>query len=210
MDRKEVSGTLRNKERSKLKFLDAVGKILKTKGFSALKINNIASEAGVDKKMIYTYFGGLDGLVDTYIRSQDYWINVPSSNILVDSHDGGKTLLKEMLCKQFLYVSKNEELQKLLLWGLSEERSALRKMTDLQEENGEKLFRSIFDPQFGKNAKMFRAITAILVSGLYYLDLYASVNGSHFSGVDMQSDEGRILVEDALSFLIDKTYEHLQ
>ncbi|WP_144214268.1 TetR/AcrR family transcriptional regulator [Flavobacterium anhuiense] len=209
MERKEVSGTVRNKERSKTKFLEAVGKILKTQGFTGLKINNIASEAGVDKKMIYTYFGGLDGLMDTYIRSQDYWSNVSTEKIQRNSKDGGKVLLKEMLYNQFRYVHEKEELQKLLLWRLSEERPALRKMTELQEENGDELFKAVFDPHFGKNAEKFRAITALLVSGLYYLNLYAVVNGSSFSGLDMQSEKGRKQVEEALSFLIDKTYEEL-
>ncbi len=81
MERKSAAGSIRNKERSKKKFLDAVGKILKTKGYAGLKVNDIAATAGVDKKMIYTYFGGMDGLIDEYIRSQDYWIKVTTDKI---------------------------------------------------------------------------------------------------------------------------------
>ncbi|RTZ46386.1 TetR/AcrR family transcriptional regulator [Chryseobacterium arthrosphaerae] len=50
MERKSAAGSIRNKERSKKKFLDAVGKILKTKGYAGLKVNDIAATAGVDKK----------------------------------------------------------------------------------------------------------------------------------------------------------------
>ena len=64
MERKAVAGNIRNKERSKEKFLEAVGKILETKGYSGLKVNDIAATAGVDKKMIYNYFGGTDQLID--------------------------------------------------------------------------------------------------------------------------------------------------
>ena len=140
MERKSVAGSIRNKERSKKKFLDAVGKILRTKGHTALKVGDIATTAGVDKKMIYAYFGGIDGLIDEYIRSQDYW-----SKMTVDEiekikpklDDGGKSFMEEMLLSQFDYVYKSKEAQKLLLWRISEPRKSLRKLTDTQEENGE-------------------------------------------------------------------------
>ncbi|RYF76746.1 MAG: TetR/AcrR family transcriptional regulator, partial [Cytophagaceae bacterium] len=49
---------VRNKEKSKQRLLDAVGKLLKSKGYAALKVNDIAATAGLDKKLIYKYFGG--------------------------------------------------------------------------------------------------------------------------------------------------------
>ncbi len=212
MERKSVAGSIRNKERSKKKFLDAVGKILKTKGYAGLKVNDIAATAGVDKKMIYTYFGGMDGLIDEYIRSQDYWSKATEdkiANIIQDVNDGGKLFVKEMLLSQFDYVHKNKEAQKLLLWRLSEPRKSLRKLTDTQEENGEYIFKLLMDSYFGERSQDFRAIMAIMVSGLYYLNMYASVNGSIFCGLDMNSPEGRDKVKRAISFLVEQSYENL-
>lgn len=209
MERKSAAGNVRNKERSKKKFLDAVGKILKTKGYAALKINDIAATAGVDKKMIYTYFGGMDGLMDEYIRSQDYWSNVTTDTMMPDPKDGGKAFTEAMLLQQFDYVRSNKELQKLLLWRLSESRKSLTKLTNMQEENGETLFKLVIDPHFGERSQDFRAIAAILVSGLYYLNMYASVNGSVFCGIDLNTDDGRDKIKKAVSFLIDQTYENL-
>jgi AcrR family transcriptional regulator len=209
MERKSAAGSVRNKERSKKKFLDAVGKILKTKGYAALKINDIAATAGVDKKMIYTYFGGMDGLMDEYIRSQDYWSNVTTETMMPDPKDGGKAFTEAMLLQQFDYVHSNRELQKLLLWRLSESRKSLTKLTNMQEENGETLFKLVIDPHFGERSQDFRAIAAILVSGLYYLNMYASVNGSVFCGIDLNTDDGRDKIKKAVSFLIEQTYENL-
>src|ERR1700749_2997475 len=96
MIRKAVAGSIRNKERSKEKFLDAVGKILETKGYAGLKINDIAAKAGVDKKMIYTYFGGTDQLIDEYIHSLDFWSNVTNDSVLL-IRDGGQEFSKQML-----------------------------------------------------------------------------------------------------------------
>lgn len=189
--------------------MDAVGKILKTKGYSSLKINDIASVAGVDKKMIYTYFGGMDGLMDEYIRSQDYWSNITPESLMPSPEDGGKAFAEKLLHAQYDYVFGNKELQKLLLWRLSESRKSLKKMTETQEENGELLFKFIADPYFGEHSQDFRAIMAILISGLYYLNMYSSLNGSIFCGIDLSTAEGRDNIKKAVSFLVDETYNNL-
>ncbi|WP_426478915.1 TetR/AcrR family transcriptional regulator [Chryseobacterium sp. CBSDS_008] len=212
MERKSVAGSIRNKERSKKKFLEAVGKILRTKGYTALKVNNIAAAAGVDKKMIYAYFGGIDGLMDEYIRSQDYWSKITIEEvekIKPQSDDGGKSFIEEMLLSQFDYVYQNKEAQKLLLWRLSEPRKSLKKLTDTQEENGEYIFKLLMDSHFKDNAEHVRSIMAILVSGFYYLNMYAAMNGSIFCGIDVNTATGRNKIKKAVSFLLDHTYKSL-
>lgn len=52
MEWKLAEGNVRNKEKSKEKFLAAVGIIIKTEGLAALKVNNIAIVAGLDKKLL--------------------------------------------------------------------------------------------------------------------------------------------------------------
>lgn len=210
MDKMSAGGQIRNKERSKLKFLEAVGIILKNEGHAGLKINNIAATAGVDKKMIYTYFGGLDDLIDEFMRTQDFWSNVKKEESATPIDDGGKAIAQELLLQQFEYVLHNEGMQKLLLWSLSEDRISLREWVDNQEKNGEQLFKYISDPHFKENAPQFRSIMALLISGLYYLDLYSMVNGSKFCGIDIQSKEGRLEIEKAIKFLLDQTYENLK
>ncbi|MFZ4928980.1 TetR/AcrR family transcriptional regulator [Chryseobacterium sp. Mn2064] len=213
MERKSAAGNIRNKERSKMKFLEAVGKILKTKGYAGLKVNNIAEEAGVDKKMIYTYFGGLDGLIDEYIRMQDYWSRVTAEEVAKimptgEDDEEWKLFTKQILMSQFDYVYSSEEAQKLLLWRLSEPRASLAKLTATQEENGEHLFKLI-DYKYTEYEKEFRSIMAIMVSGLYYLNMFASVNGSLFCGIDVDTEEGREKIKEAISFMVDQSYTKL-
>lgn len=207
MKRKIVEGPIRSKEKSKQKLLNAVGKLLKTKGHTALKINDIAATAGLDKKLIYNYFGGGDQLIDAYLRTHDFWSNVIDLPTAIN--DGGEAFTKEMLLSQFEYMFKNKEFQKIILWRLTESRRSLKKLTDKQEENGERLFEAIIEPYFGDKTTRFRAIAALLVSGLYYLNMYQAVNGSIFCGLDMKSEEGRNEVKKAINFLIEQTYRHL-
>lgn len=208
MDMEQETGvkSLRNKEKSKQKFLDAVEKILHTKGFTGLKVNDIAHTAGLDKKLIYNYFGGKDGLIDEYIRSQDFWSNIKDNSAETLVNDGGKTFSKTMLLSQFDYIFKNKNIQKILLWGLIENRKSLEKLANDREENGARLFEGLTDPHFKENAKRYRAIIALLISGIYYLDIYATTNDATFCGLDLKSAAGRTEIENAISFLIDKSY----
>ncbi|THV56454.1 TetR/AcrR family transcriptional regulator [Chryseobacterium candidae] len=212
MERKSVAGSIRNKERSKKKFLDAVGKILRTKGYTALKVNSIAATAGVDKKMIYSYFGGIDGLIDEYILSQDFWSKVTiqeTEKIKPKLYDRGKSFIEEMLLSQFDYVYSSKEVQKLILWRLSEPRKSLKKLTETQEQNGEYIFKLLMDSHFKNNAEHVRSIMAIMFSGLYYLNMYAAMNGSIFCGIDVDCPKGRDKIRKAISFMLHHTYKSL-
>ncbi len=210
MTKQNPKNRTRNKERSKQQFLDAVGNILKTKGYRYLKVNEIAATAGLDKKLIYNYFGGVDQLLDEYIKTQDFWSNVKNKNSEMEITDGGKEFTKQMLIEQFDFVAANKDLQKILIWRLTEERTSLRKLTEGQEKNGELLFKSITDPYFQDKSEDFRAVAAILVSGMYYLNLYSEVNGSVFCGLDVKTNEGRSKIKNALKMLVDKTFEELK
>lgn len=206
MEKQPEKNRERNKDKSKQQFLNAVGKLLRMEGYTALKVNDIAAEAGLDKKLIYNYFGGTTQLLDEYILSQDYWSNVTSDSLPPEITDGGKEIAKQMLLAQFDFVAQNKELQKILLWRLSEERDSLRRLTDQQEANGEQLFSNVSDIYFGADATQYRAAMALLVSGIYYLNLYASVNGSVFCGIDLNQKEGQEEIKKALATLVDLIY----
>ncbi|AZB29073.1 MULTISPECIES: TetR/AcrR family transcriptional regulator [Chryseobacterium] len=205
MPRKVVQGPIRDKEKTKQKLLNAVGKILKTKGYSGLMVSKIAAVAGFDKKLIYEYFGSTDKLIDEYIKSQDYWSRFePDGN--VDLSDGGREMSKLAILNQFESLKKNKELQKILVWEMSESRPILKKLLDQREEVGEELFKNITDPHFGDKAEEYRAITAILVAGIYHLNLYTGHNGTTFCGIEMKTEEGRKKIEKALVDIIDFAY----
>lgn len=206
MPRKVVQGPIRDKEKTKQKLLAAVGKILRTKGYSGLKVSKIAVVAGFDKKLIYEYFGSTEKLIDEYIKSQDYWSKVNQDNVEVDISDGGKELSKVAILTQFENLKKNKELQKIILWGLSENKPILKKIADEREEIGEMLFANIVDPHFKEDATRYRAIAALLVSGAYYLNLYTGYNASKFCGIDLKTDEGRKEIEKAIIEIIDFAY----
>jgi len=205
MPRKVVQGPIRDKEKTKQKLLNAVGKILKTKGYSGLMVSKIAAVAGFDKKLIYEYFGSTDKLIDEYIKSQDYWSRFELAAD-ADLSDGGKEMSKIAILNQFENLKKNKELQKILIWEMSESRPILKKLFDQREEVGEELFKNITDPYFGEKSDKFRAIAAILVAGSYHLNMFTAHNATTFCGIDMKSEDGRQKIKTAIEDIIEFAY----
>ncbi|MET4142169.1 AcrR family transcriptional regulator [Pedobacter sp. UYP1] len=197
MVRKITEGPIRNKEKTRLKLLNAVGEIIKTEGYKGLGVNNIAAKAKVDKKLIYLYFGNVDKLVETYVRQKDYW-SAFSEGIqgLIEANQGnfGQELASQILVDQFNFFLDAEEMQKVILWEISEKNALMREIADAREILGNELFK-LTDPHFKGTDVDIRAIQALLIGGIYYLVLHAKSNGSTFCGLDINElpDQKRII-----------------
>lgn len=64
------------REKTEAKLIKAVGNVLSKEGFKGLGVNKVAREAGVDKVLVYRYFGGLPQLVRAFSRTVDFWPSV--------------------------------------------------------------------------------------------------------------------------------------
>jgi AcrR family transcriptional regulator len=53
--------------------LDAFDRLLERGGVSALGVNALVKEAGVGKKQLYDYFGGLAGVAGAWVRERTVW-----------------------------------------------------------------------------------------------------------------------------------------
>jgi len=201
--RKVTSGPVREKARTVNKIINAVGKVLKKKGYPGLTIANIASEAKVDRKLIYTYFDNLDSLIEIYISQRDYWKTKAQSTIskLLEKEVISAEEMESLLIGQFDTVLNDQILQRILQWELSENKDILRKLADSREDIGEKLIR-----KYEKNIKNtdvdIRAVLALQTAGLYYLAMHAKSNGSTFCGLDLNNKADKERIENALKQIL--------
>ncbi len=60
--------------KSEKQLLQAVSDIIVDEGFAKLGINKIARIACCDKVLIYRYFGGLDGLITSWAKTNDFYV----------------------------------------------------------------------------------------------------------------------------------------
>ena len=186
-----IKGPVRDKEKTKERLLAAVGKIIQTTGYQGLKVSAIAKEAGCDKKLIYDYYGSTEDLITEYVRQQDYWNKVGIAPDYTPTPEETKEFTKELVLQQYEMLRQNKELQKIILWELSEENYILRQLADEREKQGELLFQHLTDDLFKDSDVNLRAIIAILISGSYYLNLHTEVNGSTFCGINLKTKDGR-------------------
>lgn len=203
-ERKRTSGAIRDKDRTKNKMIQAVGKVLLKKGYTGLNASTIAKEAEVDKRLVWTYFGGLDPLVEEYISRRDFWkfTATDSINDLLGTNNGiKKEQVSDLLKSQFEALLYDNVLQRIIHWELSESKSFLRNISDQREAIGEELFKHIAH-QFNNETKQIRAITALLIGGIYYLALHGKVNGSLFCGLDINKEEDKLLINKTIEQII--------
>ena len=207
--RKRTSGKLRDKDRTKVKMVQAVGKVLLKKGYTGLNASAIAKEAGIDKSLVWTYFGSLNNLVEEYIAQRDFWKYKAKESIeylttetkVINDED-----MASLLQFQFQSLLDDEILQRIMLWGISEKKDFLRNLSDERELIGEEIFK-IIDPQFKNSDIDIRGILAILVAGIYYLVLHGKTNGSLFCGIDLNTVDGEQRIKESISQIITMAFK---
>ena len=208
MARKVTDGEIRNKERTKLKLVNAVGEIIRTEGYTKLGVNNIARKAGVSKKLIYRYFDNVDSLIENYVKNKDYWMSLNNAvEDLVKQHeqDHGKALASSTLENLFEHLSNVPETQKIMLWEISEKSGLMREVSATREKLGSKLF-ALTDPSFEKTNVDIRAVYALLLGGIYYLTLHANAAGGTFCEIDIKTNKGRNRINKGLKDIINWAY----
>ncbi|MFD2554279.1 TetR/AcrR family transcriptional regulator [Sphingobacterium tabacisoli] len=171
-------------ESTKRKLLQAVEDILANEGFVALKVENISKVSGVDKKLIYFHFGDLQGLYNAFLRSKDFWLSEAFEEI---PQQLNWEAVIEVLKKQFSEMKSNKLLTQLLIWELSEKNEILSKLADERDEVGNELLTTIVKNESFKED--VQPLIALLVSGIYYLSMHATINGSLFCGLDINKEE---------------------
>ncbi|RQO30986.1 TetR/AcrR family transcriptional regulator [Taibaiella sp. KBW10] len=207
--RKVTDGAIRNKARTKKKLLDAVGEVLRTKGYTGLSIRNIVETAGVDRRLIYLYFGGVDELIEAYLNEKDYWmsqISPKTEAIVAKAEQFGQKEITAILHTMYEEVSKSADLQKILCWEISEPQARLRELADNREELGKQLFK-LTDSDFSGTDVNLRAVLALQIAGIYYLILHAQSNGSTFCEIDINTPKGKKAIKLALEKVMELVYK---
>lgn len=206
--RKTYSGEKNNKERTMGKLIAAVGNVLEEKGYTGLTITNISKYADVDRKLINVYFGSVENLVETYIKGKDYWV---SATIGAVEHfgnsptEGSRGFLESLLINQMDQFISNEEMQKAIVWQLSE-RSPIMSQIAEEREKMSALFFAFADKELtGKDVDL-RAITSLLVAGIYYLVLHSKNTESTFCEIDLTTTEGLERIRNAVKRILGWAY----
>jgi AcrR family transcriptional regulator len=202
---------IKDKELTKVKIINAVGEIFKTEGQKGLKIARIANKAGVDRTLIYRYFGkDVKKLIEAYIVQKDYWLQFfdkINAEVNKNSHETTKDLVIDILQNQWQYFSTDLEMQQLILWELSGDSELMRSIHNTRELMAEPIL-TMTDQDFSESLIKFRPIAVLVLGGIYYANVHAIHNGSTICGMDVKSKQGQIDLMKAIQQIIEWAYDH--
>jgi len=182
---------------------EAALRLLAREGYAALGPNAIAAEAGCDKKLIYRYFGGVEGLLDAIGGDVALWLGGPPPAVPAEADYAAR--IARLLQAYAAGLRADPALQKLLVAELAGPDAALRRMDAARSAAFGGWIRQVLagaPPPPGADAP---AINAILLAALHYLTLAGSSMGG-FAGLDGASPEGRARIDAALGFLLARAY----
>ena len=192
----------RNRSETEKKLVSAVGAILARDGFRALGVNSIAREAGVDKVLIYRYFGGLHELASAYARSEEFWPSVDEllagAGELPSPCPPAKRL--SLYFKSFTRaIRARPQSVEILAWEMVE-RNELTDIIDARRERTAlELLQDVGDDV--PDTLDLSVAVALLAGALNYLLVASMRRGSH-GGVDLRSDEGWDRILDTLDTIL--------
>ncbi len=127
------------KDSTKTKILEAVGHLLATKGFQGIGVNAVAREAGVDKVLIYRYFGNLSKLLKAFAQHEEFW---PTTEQLlgtdIDNIPGQDPtgLLINLFTNQLKELRKRPTAQAIMCWQLSQQNELTDAITKTPRRTG--------------------------------------------------------------------------
>lgn len=209
MKRKTHQGKIYDKEKTKQKLIKAVGSILIKEGFQNIKVNRIEAVSGVSKKLIYRYFGGLEGLIKEYLEQRDFW-NIQIKQMEGSSYDTTTPLEKEEICAifegDFHFFEKSPEMQKIILWGISEKNKTLKAIANNRERFGKPVFEKA-DLTFKNSDIDFRAVSGTIVAAIYYMVLHGKMLGTTVCEIDITKKEGKERYLNTFKKIIELCYE---
>ena len=196
----------RDKESTRFRLLDAVGTLLAREGFGALGINAVAREAGVDKVLIYRYFGGMDELLRAFGQSGDFWPTI--AQVIGDDPSELMSLpLGERWAKgltRYAYELRRRPVTKeILAWEQIEQNELTGILQQAREEWFEELMTHFPDDPGATDVDL--ATTILLLVGAIHYFVVRSRLQADFSGVQIDTDEGWEHLDQVISTMCERT-----
>lgn len=185
--------------------IDAAKLVLAEDGFSAFGVNAIARRAGCDKQLIYRYYGGLDGLIDTIGKDLADLFQELMEEPGEDACTTYAAFVEHLVMSLLGAFRKSDLLLRIAAWEVLDPSPVTRRLADVR---GRALGawiqarRGTLQVPDGVDAG---AINAVLIAAVQHLALAARAVGN-FSNVALESDADWQRIERTLRALVCASY----
>ena len=173
----------------------AVESVLK-RGFSGSLVSEIIKKAKVEPVVLYNRYHNLEEFFSEFVKGYDYWFSdvAKEANKQEKPYDQFIALIEGL---QECLIEKSV-MQELIRWEIAEGNDITKRTASIREMFTLPLVEK-YDDLFKNSGIDFVAIATIIVSGLYYL--YLHKDRSTFCNIDMNTEEGRNRINQAIKFL---------
>ncbi|GAB3041839.1 TetR/AcrR family transcriptional regulator [Spirosoma pulveris] len=199
-DEKMIVNNKKNSQVTRQAILNSFRAVVARKGLDQISIREVADEAGVSAVLIYRYFGGLYGLITTFIQDSDLhpkWSRLDQLFL--------KGLTEENNSKvwylHFRQIINNHK-------ELKEYREILKATIKSDQETGMKIGNLLDDQlvDFFSNVPAVKnvdtqMISTLLLGGLSYISILASDN-KEFMHMDFNSEDNWQRVDAAIKTIL--------
>ncbi len=194
----------RDSQKTRRAILDAAARLLARDGFQRFGISAVAREAGVDKVLIYRYFGGAEELLRALASEGGLF---PGLDQLLPAALSGspRALARHALLEYARWLRRHPYALALFRWELLESNHLTAALAACREDFARSLLARLpVDPSID-----LPALAAILAAGVTLLALRTGP-GSAFCDVPLASDADWCRIEDALTLLVDSVLPEQQ
>lgn len=188
----------RNRQMTMERILRAMGDVMAERGTEKAGINAVAERAGVNKVLIYRYFGGWNGLLEAYVHRgfflsmfNDKFMDSVPNNLTPENRSKAWSEYTIQFMREFRSRKSSQE---LIRWEMSNGETELaRRLADFRDQSYKTMVSklapySAFDPI---------AITSLMVAAVTHIVL-TSEQRDHIGDIDLRSDAGWERLETAI------------
>lgn len=177
----------RNRGKTTERILQSMGELISQHGIAKSGVNALAKHAGVNKVLIYRYFGGWDGLFEEYVK-QNFFLtthNEKFSEMNESDTSLSQTKWTEYMLQFMRQLNNTKSSHELLRWEMANPDADLTKrLVKMRNESFEKLLKNTpitdsFDPATS---------LGIILAGLTYLIITSSQH--NMMGIELETEEG--------------------
>lgn len=190
----------RDRSGTETAIVEAARRLLLRDGWTALNVQALAAEAGVDRKLIYRYFTDLDGVVERLAGRPDIWLGQALAERPPSTATTYRAFMRESALA-YLHVLRTQPLVlRMLAWEIAQDTPLLRRLEMARSRVMQDWMAArrprIAIPSEGDVV----ALNVVILAAVQHLALAADARG-RFAGVDLD-DQGWSRIEAAIDRLM--------
>lgn len=175
----------RDRARTEKAILDAVARLILREGLSGVGINALAREAGIDKVLVYRYFGDLDGVYRAYAEHGDFWWSV--GDMLGNAADLAGAL-KDGLRRHAAEMRKRPVTLAVIAAEPANRTPLVIALEEVRERRTLELMKIVFERHGAPEGVDVMAVIALIGAAIDYLAARAR-KIRVYSGVEIKTDK---------------------